>query len=304
MQHVKDSLSKSFAEALVKARGERSQAEFARALGIANQQTYQRYENGLVPSGLVLYNIATRLGVSVDALLTGGKLPAGAAAVAHENCVLWATEMLDATQFNTAVTAFAEVMTSKQLVVAVDKILKKARLSDEAKVFWSRLLMEWMLVKSEVEEKAPDIAERTTGQPVTPATSINYTLQSSVDKLQELEDCAGVRLTWKELKTRLKKVTEPRGKRSELAQFLGVNQSSINSWLDDDREPGASATLALVDWVAAEEGKSTRPAGAQTPADQMTQTERRQDNETKQSEPGKPSPGHKKKSTPRSHTKG
>src|SRR6202044_3268177 len=54
-----------------KARGDRSQAEFARFLGILSQATYQRYERGRVPDGMVLHQIATRLGVKMESLLSG-----------------------------------------------------------------------------------------------------------------------------------------------------------------------------------------------------------------------------------------
>ena len=46
-----------------------SQAEFAKFLGIPNQVTYHRYENGRVPKAHILQVIATRLGITVDELL-------------------------------------------------------------------------------------------------------------------------------------------------------------------------------------------------------------------------------------------
>jgi len=51
-------------------RGKRSQAEFSRFLGIPNQVTYHRYENGRVPRAAVLQQIASRIGITVDELLT------------------------------------------------------------------------------------------------------------------------------------------------------------------------------------------------------------------------------------------
>ena len=50
-------------------RGGLSQAEFAKFLGIPNQVTYHRYENGRVPKAHILQVIATRLGITVDELL-------------------------------------------------------------------------------------------------------------------------------------------------------------------------------------------------------------------------------------------
>jgi transcriptional regulator with XRE-family HTH domain len=71
--HRENSLGSAFAERLKTARGERSQAEFARFLGIKHQQTYQRYEAGQIPSGDVLHGIAIKLGVTMNELL--GELP-------------------------------------------------------------------------------------------------------------------------------------------------------------------------------------------------------------------------------------
>ena len=61
-----------FSESLKKARGERSQADFTRFLGIKNQQTYQRYEDGKrLPNAAMIHQIANKLGVTVESLLTG-----------------------------------------------------------------------------------------------------------------------------------------------------------------------------------------------------------------------------------------
>lgn len=51
-------------------RGESSQAEFAKLLGLANQVTYHRYENGRVPRAEVLQQIADRVGLTVNDLLS------------------------------------------------------------------------------------------------------------------------------------------------------------------------------------------------------------------------------------------
>ena len=70
-QHTNDNLPKFFSEGLKKARGTRSQADFARFLGIPSQQTYQRYEGGLIPAGDVIHRIASRIGIPMEELLTG-----------------------------------------------------------------------------------------------------------------------------------------------------------------------------------------------------------------------------------------
>ena len=70
-QHRNDILSKNFSTTLLELRGSLSQAEFARKLGIPSQQTYQRYEKGLIPSGEILHQIASVVGVKIDDLLHG-----------------------------------------------------------------------------------------------------------------------------------------------------------------------------------------------------------------------------------------
>ncbi len=50
-------------------RGSRSQADFARFLGVPTQVTYHRYENGRIPKPAILSRIAQKLGASVDELL-------------------------------------------------------------------------------------------------------------------------------------------------------------------------------------------------------------------------------------------
>ena len=62
--------SKIFSERLRQLRGRLTQAEFARKLGIASQQTYGNYEKGRrVPKPPILQRIAQRCGVSIDWLL-------------------------------------------------------------------------------------------------------------------------------------------------------------------------------------------------------------------------------------------
>jgi transcriptional regulator with XRE-family HTH domain len=65
-------LGRVFSENLRKLRGDQSQAEFASRLGIPHQQTYQRYESGLVPSGEILHRMSKLLAVSIDQLFEPG----------------------------------------------------------------------------------------------------------------------------------------------------------------------------------------------------------------------------------------
>ena len=125
----------------------------------------------------------------------------------------------------------------------------------------------------------------------------NRTPKNIVDDSKQLADKTLVSLTWKELKRRLKNATAERGKKTAAADFAGVDRSNMNRWLDDDQEPGAEAAFRLLEWVTAEEAKQKSPDGALTPPEQMT-PKGIQANEVPNSEPGKPSPGRKKKSTP------
>jgi transcriptional regulator with XRE-family HTH domain len=52
---------------------------------------------------------------------------------------------------------------------------------------------------------------------------------------------------------RLRDVVEERGKKAELARFLGVPMPRVSEWLSGERYPRAEITLALLEWVQAEE---------------------------------------------------
>jgi len=52
---------------------------------------------------------------------------------------------------------------------------------------------------------------------------------------------------------RLNEATAKRGKKSELAKFLGVSLVQVSQWLTGDREPGGETTLRLLHWVDQQE---------------------------------------------------
>jgi transcriptional regulator with XRE-family HTH domain len=58
------------AERLVRVRGTRSQRQFARELGVF-QQNVNRYENGTTPHADFLIQLATKEAISIDWLLLG-----------------------------------------------------------------------------------------------------------------------------------------------------------------------------------------------------------------------------------------
>lgn len=117
--------------------------------------------------------------------------------------------------------------------------------------------------------------------------------ETKFDKTQFFGDTSDVRLTWNDLRKRLVKATDGSGKKSEAAKFVGVNQSNLTRWINDEREPGAQAAFRILEWVTAEEAKS--PGTGATESGQMTRTGD-QENENK-FEPGKPSRSPKPKST-------
>jgi hypothetical protein len=61
------------------------------------------------------------------------------------------------------------------------------------------------------------------------------------------------------LRRRLRTATQGKGKKTELAKFLGVKPPRISEWLSD-REPGGETTLRLLQWVEREEAKQKSPA--------------------------------------------
>jgi transcriptional regulator with XRE-family HTH domain len=54
---------------------------------------------------------------------------------------------------------------------------------------------------------------------------------------------------------RLLAATSQRGKKVELARFVGVPQPRVSEWLSGFHEPGAEVTLHLLEWVQVEEAK-------------------------------------------------
>ena len=73
------------------------------------------------------------------------------------------------------------------------------------------------------------------------------------------------------LLARLNRATRQRGKKTELADFLGVPHTRVSEWLSGRREPGGETTLRLLAWVTAEEAKQKEsPGSARTPPEPKT----------------------------------
>lgn len=94
--------------------------------------------------------------------------------------------------------------------------------------------------------------------------------QIKFDKPQIFGDTSDVRLTWNDLRKRLVRATDDSGKKSEAAKFIGVNQSNLTRWINDEREPGAQAAFRILEWVTAEEAKTKSPGSADTLPEQAT----------------------------------
>jgi transcriptional regulator with XRE-family HTH domain len=65
-----------------------------------------------------------------------------------------------------------------------------------------------------------------------------------------------------QLLNRLKSATKERGKKTSLANYLGLPLASVSQWLSGDREPGGETTLRLLEWVTAEEAQQNKNPGS------------------------------------------
>lgn len=63
----------------------------------------------------------------------------------------------------------------------------------------------------------------------------------------------GVQPVLPKLIQRLKRATEARGSKSELAKWLGVHRQLVTDWLSGKQEPGGETTLRLLNWVEQQE---------------------------------------------------
>jgi DNA-binding XRE family transcriptional regulator len=62
-------------------------------------------------------------------------------------------------------------------------------------------------------------------------------------------------VTWPQLRSKLKRLTNTRGRKSALAKKASVSRQVLNAWLSDRAKPNVVSTLFLLSWVAAEEAK-------------------------------------------------
>jgi DNA-binding transcriptional regulator YdaS (Cro superfamily) len=70
----------------------------------------------------------------------------------------------------------------------------------------------------------------------------------------------------KALLARVKRASSARGKKKELAKYLGVSHVCVSQWLSARFAPNGEVTLQMLAWVQAEEAKQNAPGSADTTA--------------------------------------
>ena len=93
--------------------------------------------------------------------------------------------------------------------------------------------------------------------------------------------------SWPELKRRVEKLTEHRGAKTILARRCKVTRQAVTTWLKGNVQPGAEATLRLLDWVTEEEAKPQKSGNdADTSNPPKTQTKEPTDENRKSKRTG------------------
>lgn len=77
--------------------------------------------------------------------------------------------------------------------------------------------------------------------------------QKPIDNITNKGNIEGVKERLPELLARLKRATQKRGKKAELARYLGVALPKVSRWLSGKPEPGGETTLRLLSWVEQQE---------------------------------------------------
>lgn len=85
--------------------------------------------------------------------------------------------------------------------------------------------------------------------------SFNPDKEKPVDNIPKHGNIERVKTKLPGLMDRLKKATEQRGKKAELARFLDVPLPKVSQWLSGLHEPGGETTLQLLNWVEQQERK-------------------------------------------------
>jgi transcriptional regulator with XRE-family HTH domain len=119
----------------------------------------------------------------------------------------------------------------------------------------------------------------------------------SLTAITGYRNSSGVRNPLGAMISRLKLATEARGKKAELATYMGVPLPRISEWLSGRIEPGGAATLRLLQWVEQQEAKQTKSSGSAATRPERQTRRKASLNETKTSSPQRRYPRGSKTTT-------
>lgn len=242
-------------------RGARTQAEFAAFLGIANQQTYHRYESGRVPKAETLRQIAGRIGITVDELLTPLPVERIAAVAAGEKSA------------SSELSVLALLATHHHLPEASSEAIARFATPDNLQILASI----FRLREASRAELARCLENLIAVTLRAPAEVLRFYWPIRMAIVKEIEDrlrfdieiaasdltessgsvtTGDVKAQWPELKKRLRAATAAIGAKSKLAEFLKVDPTQVSQWLSKSksaREPGAEYALQMLRWCEQQE---------------------------------------------------
>ena len=81
-------------------------------------------------------------------------------------------------------------------------------------------------------------------------------------------------LRWEKLRSRVRRLIQPRGAQRALARALGVSHQAVGQWINDQTSPAAKNVPLLLEWVMAEETKQKNSGSAVTLPGQTAQTKK------------------------------
>lgn len=138
-------------------------------------------------------------------------------------------------------------LSDSQLKPFTDELLKAGH-----QLFTTRRSDEWPKVLKRWESRHGNYASNP--QPLLLPKDFPKNEKFKVDESLRSVNNAGV-TTLAKLLAKVRLATSQRGKKSELAKYLGVPLASVSQWLSGDREPGGETTLRLLHWVQQQEQK-------------------------------------------------